>query len=92
MQPDNPKMSCCGEADSYWADSFEQEKGLYVAIVTDERDDAPLKRPHVAIGTRIVIPNNKIKFNEGNPTGHGVLFMSHQPYFFVYCYVPPGGV
>lgn len=92
MQPDVPTTSCCGEADSYWADSFEQEKGQYVAIITDERDDGPLKRPHVAIGTRIVIPNNKIKWNDGNPTGHGVLFMSPHPYFYVYCYVPPGGV
>jgi hypothetical protein len=23
MQPDNPAVSCCGEADAYWADSFE---------------------------------------------------------------------
>ena len=23
MQPDNPSVSCCGEADAYWADSFE---------------------------------------------------------------------
>ena len=21
MQPDNPNLSCCGEADAYWADS-----------------------------------------------------------------------
>ena len=23
MQPDVPTLSCCGEADAYWADSFE---------------------------------------------------------------------
>ncbi len=23
MQPDNPSASCCGEADAYWADSYE---------------------------------------------------------------------
>ena len=29
MQPDNPAVSCCGEADAYWADSFEvDEKAL----------------------------------------------------------------
>ena len=91
-QPDLPNESCCGPADAYYADSFEQDKGQYVAIVTDERPDEPLKRPHVAIGTRILIPNNKIKWNEGNPTGHGIVFMSPHPYFYVYCYVPPGGV
>lgn len=90
MQPDNPVASCCGEADSYWVDGFEQDKGQYVAIVTDDRPDEPMKRRHVEIGTRIVIPNNKIKWNEGNPTGHGVLFMSRSDY--VFCYVPPGGV
>ena len=37
MQPDNPLMSCCGEADAYWADSFEVDDGRYVATITDER-------------------------------------------------------
>jgi hypothetical protein len=41
-QPDNPAISCCGEADAYWADSFEVAGDQYVAIVTDEREDAPL--------------------------------------------------
>jgi hypothetical protein len=91
-QPDNPTTSCCGEADAYFADSFEQEKGQYVAIVTDERDDGPLKRPHIDVGTRVLVPNTKIKWDEGNPTGHGILFMTRAPHFYVYCYVPPGGV
>src|SRR5882672_9911847 len=39
MQPDAPFMSCCGEADAYWADSFEVDGDRYVAIVTDERPD-----------------------------------------------------
>ena len=34
MQPDLPTMSCCGEADAYWADSFEVDKDRYVAIIT----------------------------------------------------------
>src|SRR5215510_4834644 len=37
MQPDIPTLSCCGEADAYWADSFEVDDGRYVAIITDER-------------------------------------------------------
>jgi hypothetical protein len=91
MRPDMPDSSCCGEADAYWADSFEMDRasGQYVAIVTDERDDQPLGRPHVPLGTRIIVPNAKIKWSAGNPTGHGVIFMSGG---IVYCYVPPGGV
>lgn len=90
MQPDNPAASCCGEADAYWADSFEVDGDQYIAIVTDPRPDEPLRRRHVDVGTRIPIPNEKIKWNEGNPTGHGIVFLSRGEY--VYCYLPPGGV
>lgn len=96
MQPDNPAVGCCGESDAYWADSFEvSPNGEYVAIITDERPDEPLKRRHVEAGTRIVVPNHKIKFGPNdpqppsNPTGHGVIFLSASG--FVYCYVTPGG-
>ena len=90
MQPDNPAVSCCGEADAYWADSFEVEGDKYVAIITDSRPDAPLRRKHVDVGTRIVVPNHKLKYDQSNPTGHGVIFLSKGDH--VYCYVPPGGV
>jgi hypothetical protein len=96
MMPDAPSMSCCGEADAYYADSFEVgPNGEWVAIVTDDRDDPPLGRPHVEKGTRVLVPNHKLKFDEGNPTGHGVIFMRFyndaDPHH-VYCYVTPGGV
>lgn len=88
--PDAPAISCCGEADSYWADSFEVSKdGLYVAIITDDRPDAPMHRPHREIGERIVIPNHKLN-KDSNPTGHGILFVGATG--VVYCYLPPGGV
>jgi hypothetical protein len=90
MQPDAPLASCCGEADAYWADSYEVDADRYVAIITDERPDLPLGRPHREIGERIVVPNNKIKWDKGNPTGHGIIFLSIGGQ--VYCYVPPGGV
>lgn len=90
MQPDNPHMSCCGEADAYWADSFEVSGDQYVAIITDERPDAPLGRPHREVGEKIVVPNHKIKWDEGNPTGHGVIFIGGGG--LVYCYIAPGGV
>lgn len=105
MQPDNPAQSCCGEADAYEADLYEQEGDHYVAIITDGHGD-------IANGTRIPVPNFKMKWDQGNPTGHGVIFLSTSTtrsdpptpgYVYVlwnggnqarllYCYVAPGGV
>jgi hypothetical protein len=90
MQPDNPSVSCCGEADAYWADSFEVDDGRYVAIITDERPNGPLGRLHRKIGERITVPINKIKWDEGNPTGHGIIFLGTNGQ--VYCYLPPAGI
>jgi hypothetical protein len=83
MQPDQPTMSCCGEADAYEADNFEVEGDHYVAIVTNGKGQIP-------DGTRVPVPNAKMKWNEGNPTGHGILFIG--PARQIYCYVTPGGV
>jgi hypothetical protein len=88
MQPDTPWQSCCGEADAFEADTFEVEGDHYVAIVTNGRGV-------LATGTRIVVPNKKMKFDSGNPTGHGVIFLgavSQRGEYPVYCYVAPGGV
>jgi hypothetical protein len=89
MMPDMPAFSCCGKADAYWSDSFESNGDAYVAVITDTRDDAPLGRPHIAPGTRIPIPNYRIKWDQGNPTGHGWVFIGGDE---VFCYLPPGGV
>jgi len=90
-QPDNPRMSCCGEADAYWADSYKVQGDLYVAIITDQREDAPLRRAHVDVGTKVIVPNYKIKFDQGNPTGHGIIFLQAGS-LHVFCYLAPGGV
>lgn len=91
MQPDNKLLSCCGESDAYWADKVETgPNGEIVAIITDDRPDEPLKRRHVPPGTRIVVPKNKIKFDQGNPTSHTIIFLT--PANDVWCYVPSGGV
>jgi hypothetical protein len=45
---------------------------------------------HIDIGTKIVVPNHKLKYDASNPTGHGIIFLN--PYDFVLCYIPPGGV
>lgn len=89
-QPDNKLMSCCGKADAYWADKTETgPNGELYAIITDDRDDEPLRRRHVPIGTKILIPPHKIKWDQGNPTGHAVIFLStsNEPF----CYVQNGG-
>jgi len=82
-QPDHPRQSCCGEADAFEADSFEAEGDHYVAIITDGRGVIPS-------GTRIPVPNPKMKWDAGNPTGHGIIFIGPQQQ--VYCYVTPGGL
>lgn len=83
MQPDNPVMSCCGEADAFQADSYETSGSDYVAIITDGRGIIPN-------GTKLHIPANKVQWKMGNPTGHGIVFIG--PGWQLYCYVPPGGV
>jgi hypothetical protein len=89
MQPDNPVRSCCGFAHAYWTDSYEVKGDQYVAIITDTRDDKPLGRPHIENGKRVAVPNSKIKWDSGNPTGHGIIFIGHG--LEVDCYLPPGG-
>jgi hypothetical protein len=83
MQPDNPYLSCCGEADAFEADNFEVEGDHYIAIITDGKGVIPP-------GTCIPVPNAKVKWDAGNPTGHGIIFIGAQGQ--VYCYVAPGGV
>lgn len=89
MQPDYPSVSCCGEADAYYATTI-VEDGKNIAVITDTRDDAPLNRPHVDIGTKIIIPNHKMKWDQGNPTGHAVIFLTNK--MDVLCFVDDGGV
>ena len=90
MQPGRPHISCCGEADAYWADDVETKDGQVIAIITDTRPDEPLGRPHVPVGTRFVVPPNKLKWDRGNPTGHIVIFLSYSRE--VYCYVTGTGI
>ena len=89
MQPDNPNASCCGEADAYWADEIYVKNGKTYAVITDDQPDEPRRRPHIDIGTEVEIPNNKLKWDKSNPTGHGILFLGRSGN--VFCYVQPGG-
>jgi hypothetical protein len=85
MQPDNPHMSCCGEADAYEADNFEVEGDHYVAIITDGAGDPAHGKRDIPNGTRIPVPNTKMKIDAGNPSGHSIIFLG--PRGEVYCYV-----
>ena len=82
MQPDNPAVSCCGEADAFEADNFEVAGDHYVAIITDGKGVIPN-------GKRISVPNAKMKWDRGNPTGHGIIFIGNAGQ--LYCYITPGG-
>lgn len=83
MQPDNPQVSCCGEADAYEADSFTVEGGHTIAIITDGHGVIP-------DGTRVAIPDKKMKWDSGNPTTHGIVFIGSSGQ--VYCYISPAGI
>jgi hypothetical protein len=91
MQPDNKYQSCCGEADAYEADNFEVDGDHYVAIITNGAGDPGLGKPAIPNGTRIPVPNYKMKWDQGNPTGHGIVFIGTSTKE-VYCYITPGGV
>ena len=104
VQPDT-LVSCCGEGDSYWTDEVHVEGDKVLAVVTDDRDDVPLKRAHVPIGTRYLVPPNKVVDStkqHGNPTGHALIFLgaitwnSQDDAFVasrrpVLCYIPGAG-
>ena len=96
-QPDNEMAGCCGRADAYFADMVDEclegdgvvaafpVPCFMVAIITDERTVPG--RPPIAVGTRIAIPQRKIrKVPSANPTDHNVIFIGTNGY--VYCWEP----
>lgn len=88
MQPDNPTASCCGKADAYWCDDYFARDGKAYCRITDDREVAG--RPPVPVGTEIEIPERKLKWDRGNPTGHSIVFLSSGG--MVFCFVQSGGV
>jgi len=87
--------SCCGEADAYWCDDYYARDKKSYCKITDDRDDKPLGRPHLDVGTEIEIPDSRLKFDQGNPTGHAIVFLggagSYIPGRPVFCYVQNSG-
>ena len=93
--PDVPNLSCCGFSDAYYADITYTKNGKNYAVITDDRNDAPLQRPHVPMRTEIEIPNHKYKWDRGNPTGHNIIFLSNvgnNGQRDVYCFVTGTGI
>jgi hypothetical protein len=90
MMPDVPTASCCGEADAYWCDDIHVRNGRTFCTITDDRDNVTLRRTPVPVGAEIEIPDNKLTWKDGNPTGHSIVFLSTAGH--VYCFVQNGGV
>lgn len=90
MMPDNPTISCCGEGDAYYCDTINVKEGRTYCTITDDRDDVPLRRTHIAIGTVIEVPDFKLKWDRGNPTGHTLVFLT--PGGIVLCFVQSTGI
>lgn len=88
-RPDMPGAICCTEADAYFADEVHVRDGKTYATITDDRPDGPLGRPHVPSGTEFEVPQEKLKWDRGNPTGHNVLFISTSG--FTWCFVMGSG-
>lgn len=90
MRPDAPSASCCTEADAYFADEIHVRDGKTYAVITDDRPDEPLGRPHIPNGTEFEVPPEKLKWDRSNPTGHNVLFVSIAGY--TWCFVQGSGI
>jgi len=91
--PDQPNSSCCGIADAYWCDDISVEKGKTFCKITDDQDIP--QRPKLPMGTKIEIPDYKLKWEQdgkpiGNPTGHSIVFLSSGG--LVYCFVQSTGI
>jgi len=79
----SPPCPAAARRDAFEADTFEVEGDHYIAIITDGKGVIPN-------GTRVAVPNQKMKWDAGNPTGHGIVFIGTNGQ--LYCYVAPGGV
>jgi hypothetical protein len=85
MMPDNPSVRCCGKNDEYRCEAFVRNGETWCRVIDDR---VIPNRPPVAIGTEILIPPHKYKFDQGNPTGHTVVFgRPGNGDFLVYCFV-----
>ena len=88
-QPDT-RVSCCGDGDAFIADDFETRNGKFYAIITGDYPANSNAGESIRKGTKILIPENKLNHaaqDGGNPSGHGVVFLSASGE--VLCYFGP---
>jgi len=84
-QPDNPAVSCCGDADAYFADLMEVKDGRMLATITDSRGNP------IPAGTVIEVPPQKVN-KDANIVGRIIIFLGGSPKRpMVFCYVPGTG-
>jgi hypothetical protein len=82
-RPDYYPQSCCGSADAYEADIYQDNHdGTWTVTITDgsaiEYPDGT-HRDYIANGTKLTVPSKKINppvETQHNPTTHAWLFMS----------------
>ena len=79
---------------AFWLDlDYPLWAGTSAAVVCQPQLGASLRtngKGVIADGTRIPVPNQKMQWDRGNPTGHGIVFIGSGGR--VYCYVTPGRV
>lgn len=84
-QPDNPAVSCCGDADAYFADLVQVKDGRMLATITDSRGNP------IPVGTVIEVPPHKVN-KDANILGRIVIFLGGSPTRpMVFCFVPGTG-
>jgi predicted RNA-binding protein with TRAM domain len=94
QRPDARPATCCGLADAYEGDVYVNRGDHYDVTITDGSEitypDGTHRLP-IANGTVVNVPIAKVtQPKDGNPTGHGVLFITVQDGkpLGTYCFVP----
>jgi hypothetical protein len=83
MQPENPYMSCCGEADAFEVqlEGDEPDGSIAVRIIAGPDPEA--------IGAEIDVPRSKLQARYGNPLDKYILFIGSGGR--IYCLIPKVG-
>jgi len=87
VQPGRHAVSCCGQADQYWVRDYQPSHTSDIAF------KATVISKDGSTEFTVDIPANRVLWDEVNPTGRGVLFMSHDDAGDqnVLCFVPASG-
>lgn len=89
--------ACCSLADGFEADEYESTEGGVWATITDDGspvcweddDGTQLCRRALPEQKKFFVPQEKIRYDPKNPTGHGILFLLTNDQ--VMCYFLPSG-